>query len=195
MAFVTVEGLEGSVEIVCFPAIYQENKDLLVEDKVVKIKGRVDHKDESETKFIPLAMEAFTPKTGLEPLALSVDGDRLPSTVIDDLKGILVRFPGRCSVDMYVRMGEGARRLRFGRRLPGGAAGQPVRRTEGASGRGLRMPGSAKPVRMRELRRCRACGGGLEVAALRPSEATEPWRSPRRWPRSWPTCGRGAMPR
>ena len=53
MAFVTVEGLEGSVEIVCFPAIYQECKDLLVEDKVVKIKGRVDHKDEAETKFIP----------------------------------------------------------------------------------------------------------------------------------------------
>ena len=64
MAFVTVEGLEGSVEIVCFPAIYQENKELLVEDKVVKIKGRVDHKDEAETKFIPLAIEAFTPKTG-----------------------------------------------------------------------------------------------------------------------------------
>ncbi len=114
MAFVTVEGLEGSVEIVCFPAIYQEQKDLLVEDKVVKIKGRVDHKDEAETKFIPLAMEAFTPKTGLEPLALTVDGDRLPSTVIDDLKGILSRFPGRCSVDMYVRWNEGARRLRFG---------------------------------------------------------------------------------
>ncbi len=114
MAFVTVEGLEGSVEIVCFPAIYQENKELLVEDRVVKIKGRVDHKDEAETKFIPLAIEPFTPRTGLEPLAISVDGERLPSTVVDDLKRILVRFPGRCSVDMYVRMGEGARRLRFG---------------------------------------------------------------------------------
>ena len=45
---------------------------------------------------------------------MSVDGDRLPSTVIDDLKGILARFPGRCSVDMYVRWSEGARRLRFG---------------------------------------------------------------------------------
>ena len=114
MAFVTVEGLEGSVEMLCFPAIYQENKELLVEDKVVKIKGRVDHKDEAETKFIPLAIEAFVPKTGLEPLALSVDGDGLPSTVIDDLKSILARFPGLCSVDMYVRTGEAARRLRFG---------------------------------------------------------------------------------
>jgi DNA polymerase-3 subunit alpha len=114
MAFVTIEGLEGSVEMLCFPAIYQESKDLLVEDKVVKIRGRVDHKDEAETKFIPLAIEPFAPKTGLEPLALSVDGDRLPSTVIGSLKSILVRFPGQCSVDMYVRTGESARRLRLG---------------------------------------------------------------------------------
>ncbi len=114
MAFVTVEGLEGSVEVLCFPAIYQENKELLVEDKVIKIKGRVDHKDEAETKFIPLAIEAFTPKTGLEPVALSVDGEALPSTIIEDLKRILARFPGQCSVDMYVRHSGGARRLRFG---------------------------------------------------------------------------------
>jgi DNA polymerase-3 subunit alpha len=114
MAFVTVEGLEGQVEMLCFPAVYQEHRELLVEDKLIKIKGRVDHKDEAEIKFIPLAIEAFSPKNGLEPLALSVDGDCLPSTVIDDLKRILVRFPGRCSVEMYVQHGETSRRLRFG---------------------------------------------------------------------------------
>jgi DNA polymerase-3 subunit alpha len=114
MAFVTIEGLEGSVEMLCFPAIYQEHKDLLVEDKVVKIRGRVDHKDEADTKLIPLAVEAFVVRTGLEPLSISVNGDRLPSTVIADLKGILARFPGECSVDMYVSTGGNARRLRLG---------------------------------------------------------------------------------
>ncbi|MCL5736882.1 MAG: DNA polymerase III subunit alpha [Actinobacteria bacterium] len=114
MAFVTLEGLEGTIEIICFPAIYQENKDLLAEDRVIKIKGRVDHKDEAETKFIPLAMEAFAPKTGLEPLALSVNGEAFPSTVLEDLKRILVRFPGTCAVDMYVQIGNGGSRLRFG---------------------------------------------------------------------------------
>jgi DNA polymerase III subunit alpha len=114
MAFVTVEGLEGQVEMLCFPAIYQEHRELLVQDKVVKIKGRVDRKDEAETKFIPLAIEAFAPKSGLEPLALSVDGDCLPSTIIDDLKRILVRFPGPCTVEMRVRHGETFRRLRLG---------------------------------------------------------------------------------
>ena len=114
MAFVTIEGLEGSVETVCFPAVYQESKELLVEDKVVKVKGRVDRKEDADTKFIALVIEAFAAKTGAEPLRLSVDGDRFPCAVVDDLKRILARFPGQCSVDMYVRYGEQARRLRFG---------------------------------------------------------------------------------
>ena len=114
MAFVTVEGLEGSVEIVCFPSMYQDNKELLVEDRVIKIKGRVDHKDEAETKFLPLAIEVFVPRTGLEPLALMVNGESFPATVIDDLKGILTRFPGQCSVHMHVRLGDSAKCLRLG---------------------------------------------------------------------------------
>jgi DNA polymerase III subunit alpha len=114
MAFVTVEGLEGQVEMLCFPSIYTENRELLVEDKVVKIKGRVDHKDEAEIKFIPLSIEAFIPKTGLEPVALSVDGECLPCTFIDDLKSILARFPGPCSVEMHVRSAERPLLVRLG---------------------------------------------------------------------------------
>ena len=52
--------------------------------------------------------------TGLEPVALSVDGECLPHTVIDDLKNILVRFPGPCQVEMHVKHGSTSRRLRFG---------------------------------------------------------------------------------
>jgi DNA polymerase-3 subunit alpha len=114
MAFVTVEGLEGQIEMLCFPATYQEHRELLVDDKVVKVKGRVDHKDEAEIKFIPMSIEAFAAKTGREPVALTVDGDSLPYTVIDDLKRILARFPGQCAVEMHVRHGDLSRRLRFG---------------------------------------------------------------------------------
>ena len=102
MAFVTVEGLEGSVEMLCFPAIYQENRELLVEDKVVKIKGRVDHKDETETKFIPVAIEAFVPKTGRRARrhhggrrAAAPHHPRRPEAVI-------AHFPGACPVEVQV---------------------------------------------------------------------------------------------
>ncbi len=34
--------------------------------------------------------------------------------MLDDLKRILSRFPGQCTVEMHVRHGETSRRLRFG---------------------------------------------------------------------------------
>jgi len=114
MAFVTIEDIESSVEMLCFPKIFEDTKELLVEDAVIKVKGRVDHKDETETKFIPMVVEKFVVRTGREPLSISVDGDRLPSTVVEDLKGILSRFPGECLVDMYVNAGGSERRLRLG---------------------------------------------------------------------------------
>ena len=129
MAFVTIEGLEGSVEMLCFPAVYQENKELLVEDKVVKIKGRVDHKDEAETKFIPLAIEPFVAQDRAgAPGAL---GRRRPSSQHGHRRpqGHPGAFPGAV-LRGHVRA-HGRRRPAPapGRRLQGRSPGQPVRRT------------------------------------------------------------------
>ena len=114
MAFVILEGLEGSVEMPCFPAIYNENRELLVEDRLVKVKGRVDHKDENETKFIPLAIEPFAPVTGQEPVCLLLDGQKVPRSILDDLKTILSHFPGPCPVEVQVVTARERQHLRFG---------------------------------------------------------------------------------
>ena len=112
---------------------------------MVKIKGRVDHKDEADTKLIPLAIEAFVVRTGLEPLSISVDGDRLPSTVIADLKGILARFPGECSVDMYVSTGGNARRLRLGEGFRVDPQGSLFAELQELLGAGCVTPGQGGP--------------------------------------------------
>jgi DNA polymerase III subunit alpha len=117
MAFVTLEGLEGSVEVICFPAFYIEHAALLVEDKVVRVKARLDRKDESESKLIPLEIEEFVPRTGLEPVCLCLDGESLPQSVLGDLKHILARFPGACPVEVQVSTAAGCRSLRFGERF------------------------------------------------------------------------------
>jgi DNA polymerase-3 subunit alpha len=114
MAFVTVEGLEGTVEMLCFPAFYTENSGVLMEDRVVRIKARVDRKDESETKLIPLEIEEFVPRTGLEPICISLDGAQYPRSVLTDLKHILDRFPGGCPVEVHVSTPLGLRSLRMG---------------------------------------------------------------------------------
>jgi DNA polymerase III subunit alpha len=117
MAFVTLQGLEGAVEMLCFPALYLEHAALLVEDKVVRVKGRLDRKDESESKLIPLEVEEFVPRTGLEPVCLCLDGQQLPHSVLGDLKQILSRFPGACPVEVEVNTPQGCRSLRFGERF------------------------------------------------------------------------------
>jgi DNA polymerase-3 subunit alpha len=114
MAFVVLEGLEGSVEMPCFPGIYNENRDLLVEDRLVKVKGRVDHKDENETKFIPISIELFAPVTGQEPVCLLLDGQKVPRSILDDLKTILGHFPGPCPVEVHVVTPRERQCLRFG---------------------------------------------------------------------------------
>ncbi len=114
MAFVTLEGIEGAVEMVCFPSFYQENRELIVEDRVIKVKGRIDHKDEADTKLIPLTVEPFVAKTGNEPVLIRLDGEACSAEVLDDLKTIICQFPGSCPVELDVRTRSDCVRVRFG---------------------------------------------------------------------------------
>ena len=52
MAFVTVEDLLGTVEVVVFPRDYDKNREYLEEDQKVFIKGRVSEEDEKPSKLI-----------------------------------------------------------------------------------------------------------------------------------------------
>ena len=63
MLFLNVEDLDGSVEVIVFPAVYDKFKDILAEDKIILIKGRLDIK-EDEIKVISLEIREFDAKTG-----------------------------------------------------------------------------------------------------------------------------------
>ena len=44
MAFVQLEDLQGSIEVIVFPSIYEKTRELWQEDKILIVKGRVDTK-------------------------------------------------------------------------------------------------------------------------------------------------------
>jgi DNA polymerase-3 subunit alpha len=44
MAFVQLEDLQGSIEIIVFPSIYEKTRELWLEDKILVVRGRVDTK-------------------------------------------------------------------------------------------------------------------------------------------------------
>lgn len=52
MAFLTLEDLAGTVEVVVFPKDYEKNQNYLAEDSKVFIKGRVSEEDEAASKLI-----------------------------------------------------------------------------------------------------------------------------------------------
>jgi DNA polymerase-3 subunit alpha len=52
MAFITIEDLYGSVEIIIFPNDYEKYKNVLIEDSKVFVKGRVSIVEEQDSKII-----------------------------------------------------------------------------------------------------------------------------------------------
>src|SRR4029450_266991 len=61
MMFATLDDLEGQVEILVFNSAYAANADKVDVDKIVIVRGRVDHKEEGETKLVAQEVEAFEP--------------------------------------------------------------------------------------------------------------------------------------
>ena len=52
MAFLTIEDLFGTVEVVVFPRDYEKNRGYLNEDSKVFVKGRVSEEDDNASKLI-----------------------------------------------------------------------------------------------------------------------------------------------
>ncbi|MDI7275888.1 MAG: DNA polymerase III subunit alpha, partial [Anaerolineae bacterium] len=57
MAFVQVEDLSGSLEVVVFPRIFEETRELWTEDRLVVVKGKVDVRDERPALICEAARE------------------------------------------------------------------------------------------------------------------------------------------
>ena len=77
MAFVTVEDLSGSISVIAFPKTYEMYKELLAEDSIVKIEGRINIKDDEVTivamKIIPCEDEEKNKLTLIIPSDLPED--------------------------------------------------------------------------------------------------------------------------
>jgi DNA polymerase-3 subunit alpha len=113
-----LEDVDGGAECRVWPKIYEQHRDLLVEDAIVKVKGRVERKAEAETTFIVLDALPFNGVSEFRPLTLTIDAKRAEPSVIDELRAILSEFPGEVPVVLYLvndaqraclRVGDGLR--------------------------------------------------------------------------------------
>ena len=106
MAFIVVEDLEGSMEVVIFPSILQKCRESVTEDAIVKIKGRLDVK-EDEVKLIAQDITPLREAKGAkqQALYLKIGDERLDKNLIAQLRKMLKDHPGEAEV--FLRLGDG----------------------------------------------------------------------------------------
>ena len=114
MAFVELDDTTGSIEVVVFANTLATARTMLRPDSIVMVKGRVDHKSEGEVKLVAFEVSEFQATADFGVVKLRLNGGRLQSTVIDDLKSLIGEVPGEAPVVLEVETSEGPKTLRFG---------------------------------------------------------------------------------
>ena len=116
MAFVRLDDLEGAIEIVVVPQVLAASREVIVEDALVLVTGRIDQKGEGETKLVAQAVEPFQPDPADEEdrLLLEVDASRFAQADMGLLKKLFSDHPGDASVIVSLRTPEGETRIRLG---------------------------------------------------------------------------------
>ena len=104
MAFLTLESLNGSVEMLAFASIYEQYKDLLDLDCTVFVKGRVSCRGEEDGKIL---IEEISPLDGLfdrntKSVHVRINVNKLKPADIKDLKQLALRYPGDCIFLMHL---------------------------------------------------------------------------------------------
>jgi DNA polymerase III subunit alpha len=123
MMFATLDDLEGQVELLVFNSAYAANADKVDVDRIVIVRGRVDHKEAGETKLVAHEVEPFEPtqeevlraaeesaiESVVRRLTLHVSPG-VPDSFLQELKEVVGHHPG----DHQLLLAVGERRLLLG---------------------------------------------------------------------------------
>jgi DNA polymerase III subunit alpha len=113
MVFMRLDDLSGSVETVVFNSVYGASRDFLETDRVLVLKGRVDHK-EGETKLIAIEVVPFEATPDRSEVRLRVDARKAPAGLVQELAELLREYPGDAKVLAAIETSAGSVMLAFG---------------------------------------------------------------------------------
>ncbi|MDX6325080.1 MAG: polymerase subunit alpha, partial [Nocardioidaceae bacterium] len=93
-AMVTVEDLEGAIDVLLFPSAYQLASTLLTEDTIITVKGRLSRqKDQPEIHGQEVSVPDLAQGSS-GPVVISLPSTRCTPPVVDQLKDVLGTHPG-----------------------------------------------------------------------------------------------------
>jgi len=101
-AIVTIEDLEGALEVLFFSNTYNQYALTLIEDRVVTIRGRVDRR-EDQVRFSAFEMSPLDITSGpVGPLLISLPISSCTPPIVDRIKEILRSHPGKREVHLQI---------------------------------------------------------------------------------------------
>jgi DNA polymerase-3 subunit alpha len=104
-AQVTLEDLEGSIEVMFFPATYAQVALTIAEDAIVAIKGRTDVREDT-IKLIASDVQVLdTTVAARGPIVVMMAPARCTPPMIERLKDVLATHPG--TTDVHLRLVNG----------------------------------------------------------------------------------------
>jgi DNA polymerase-3 subunit alpha len=120
MAFAALEDMGARLEVIVFPSLFKQYRELLVEDKILCIKGKLDKK-EGEVKLIALEIgdikqngQVRYANTEEGPLTIRLAPLQCRQATINRLKEILKANPGRRPVMMELEENGVVTKLKIG---------------------------------------------------------------------------------
>ena len=101
-AIVTIEDLEGALEVLFFSNTYNQYALTLIEDRVVTIRGRVDRR-EDQVRFSAFEMSPLDITSGpVGPLLISLPISSCTPPIVERIKEILRSHPGKREVHLQI---------------------------------------------------------------------------------------------
>lgn len=102
MYLLDLEDLDANCELIVFPAIAEKCEGLIEMDKILKVKARIDRKDD-QPKLV--ALEITEPDLHVmdRPVCIEVDADACDERFVSNLKEILSEHPGDTPVLLHLR--------------------------------------------------------------------------------------------
>lgn len=99
MAIFQLEDLQSQIEVMVFPRTMTEHGHKLDDDVLVIVNGRVDQRDDTP-KFIAFDIEVFdgAEATSDNPLNLRISPSKLDGALVEELRRVILEFPGRSEV-------------------------------------------------------------------------------------------------
>jgi DNA polymerase III subunit alpha len=104
IAFVTLEDLKGKTDIVFFADAFTASRDLIVNDRIILVEGRLNERNGSMSILADTAIGLEEARERLtRAVNVALPADELCEELLNDLRSLCEQFTGRCDLVIHLK--------------------------------------------------------------------------------------------